>query len=242
MHDILTKRGLMQQRWSLLAVWALAAALVAGCTASPAASKPKVSEQATPATQAQTAPTPPTTGGQPKVAKSYSSPPAISIDPQKDYQATLHTNQGDITIQLLPKDAPVTVNSFVFLAREGFYEGVKFHRVVKGFVIQAGDPTGTGAGGPGYRFQDELPKESDYDRGVLAMANAGPNTNGSQFFITLDSLKGGLPKNYTIFGKVIAGMDAVDKIAAVPVQRGGSGEASSPTVDVRIDRVSVTEK
>ncbi|MBI4498505.1 MAG: peptidylprolyl isomerase [Chloroflexi bacterium] len=165
----------------------------------------------------------------------------MSIDPQKDYYAVLHTNQGNITVHLLPQEAPITVNNFLFLAREGFYDGVTFHRVVRGFVIQAGDPTGTGAGGPGYRFQDELPRHLDYARGTLAMANAGPNTNGSQFFITLVDLQGRLPKNYTIFGAVTDGMDVVDRIGAVPVAQGRSGEPSSPTVDVRIDRVTITE-
>ena len=176
-------------------------------------------------------------------SKQYSAPPAMTVDPKKTYEAVLHTNFGDVTVQLLADVAPNAVNSFVFLAREGFYEGVKFHRVVSGFVIQGGDPTGTGSGGPGYRFKDELPSASlDYDRGMLAMANSGPNTNGSQFFITLDNLKGSLPKNYTIFGKVTAGMDAVDKIAAVPKQMGGDGAQSSPISPVLINSVTVTEK
>ena len=176
------------------------------------------------------------------MAKQYSSPPAMTIDPKKSYDALIQTNQGDFIVHLLPEVAPTTVNSFVFLAREGFYEGVKFHRVVKGFVIQAGDPTGTGAGGPGYKFQDELPKDLEYDRGVLAMANAGPNTNGSQFFVTLASLKGSLPKNYTIFGKVTDGMETVDKIGAAPVTRGGGGEVSSPTSEQIINKITITEK
>ena len=117
--------------------------------------------------------------------KNYPTQPPLNIDENKTYTATMKTNHGDIGIQLLPKNAPLTVNNFVFLARDGYYDGVKFHRIVKGFMIQGGDPTGTGAGGPGYKFIDELPTTLDYYKGILAMANAGPNTNGSQFFIML---------------------------------------------------------
>jgi cyclophilin family peptidyl-prolyl cis-trans isomerase len=172
----------------------------------------------------------------------WSSPPAMTVDQNKQYTATIKSNYGDITIQLFPKDAPLTVNNFIFLSRHGFYNGVKFHRVVKGFVIQGGDPTGTGRGGPGYRFADEKVTK-DYVAGTLAMANAGPNTNGSQFFITLSDLSGRLPKNYTIFGLVTAGLDVVQKIGAVPVKAEAPGdEASLPTVDVHIDSVITEEK
>jgi cyclophilin family peptidyl-prolyl cis-trans isomerase len=172
----------------------------------------------------------------------WSSPPPMTIDQNKQYTATIKTNYGDIEVQLFPKDAPVTVNNFVFLSRQGFYNGVKFHRVVKGFVIQGGDPTGTGAGGPGYKFADEKVTK-DYVVGTLAMANAGPNTNGSQFFITLSDLSGKLPKNYTIFGQVTGGLDVVQKIGNVPVQASLPGaEASSPTADVHIDSIIIQEK
>jgi len=167
-------------------------------------------------------------------------PPAMSIDQSKEYQATISTNFGDITVQLFPEEAPLAVNNFVFLARQGFYDGVKFHRVVAGFVIQGGDPTGTGSGGPGYRFADEAVTR-DYVAGTLAMANAGANTNGSQFFITLDDLFT-LPKKYTIFGIVTGGFDVVEKIGAVPVTRAPSGEVSLPTVDVHIDIISIQER
>jgi cyclophilin family peptidyl-prolyl cis-trans isomerase len=146
--------------------------------------------------------------------KQYPEPPGLTIDLNKAYRATLHTNHGDIALDLFPAQAPLAVNSFLFLAGEGFYDGVSFHRVVPGFVIQGGDPTGTGRGGPGYRFRDELETKRGYLRGTVAMANAGPNTNGSQFFICLGDLK--LPKKYTIFGRVTAGMDTVDAIAALP--------------------------
>jgi cyclophilin family peptidyl-prolyl cis-trans isomerase len=115
--------------------------------------------------------------------KRWPNPPAVKIDENKQYSANIKTNFGNITAELFPKDAPLAVNNFVFLAREGYYNNVKFHRVVRGFVIQAGDPTGTGTGGPGYRFADEKVTQ-DYTAGTLAMANAGPNTNGSQFFIS----------------------------------------------------------
>jgi len=165
----------------------------------------------------------------------WSSPPPMNIDQNKQYTATIKTKYGEIVLELFPADAPVTVNNFVFLARQGFYNGVKFHRVVKGFVIQGGDPTGTGTGGPGYRFADEKITK-DYAAGTLAMANAGANTNGSQFFITLIDLRGSLPKNYTIFGQVSSGFDVVQKIGAVPVQ------GSSPVKDVLIDSITIEEK
>lgn len=144
----------------------------------------------------------------------YATAPDLDIDLDAEYTATLHTTLGDITLSFLPAEAPQATNNFLFLARDGFYDGVIFHRIVPGFVIQGGDPTGTGTGGPGYQFRDELDGSGDYSRGTLAMANAGPNTNGSQFFICLDDV--GLPHSYTIFGRVTDGMDVVDAIAALP--------------------------
>lgn len=169
----------------------------------------------------------------------WTTPPPMTIDQNKTYQALIKTNFGDITVQLLPKDAPLAVNNFVFLSRQGFYEGVKFHRIIKGFMMQGGDPTGTGAGGPGYRFADE-PVTRRYTPGTLAMANAGPNTNGSQFFIMLADYP--LPPSYTIFGLTTAGLDVVKKIGEVPVGIGGDGAPSKPTVDVRINSITITEK
>src|SRR5438128_8408609 len=153
--------------------------------------------------------------------------PEMVIDPAKQYTATIQTTEGRMTAQLLPAEAPMTVNNFVFLAREGFYDGVPFHRVMKGFMVQTGDPTGTGAGGPGYRFGDE-PIRSVYEPGTLAMANSGPNTNGSQFFIVHGDMRGRLPKNYTIFGRLTGGVDTLDKIASTTVKTSRSGEASQP--------------
>jgi cyclophilin family peptidyl-prolyl cis-trans isomerase len=149
--------------------------------------------------------------------------------------ATIHTTKGDIDVMLFTEDAPKAANNFLDLARKGFYDGVIFHRVVPGFVIQGGDPTGTGRGGPGYQFDDE-PFKGDYDRGTLAMANAGPNTNGSQFFICLADLRGRLPKNYTIFGRVTNGMDVVDAIAA-----GATGANDRPADPVAMTSVEVAE-
>ncbi len=169
--------------------------------------------------------------------------PKLVIDKNKQYTATMKTTYGDIVIQLFPKDAPLTVNNFVVLARKGFYDNVKFHRIVKGFMIQGGDPTGTGSGGPGYKFADELPTTLDYTKGTVAMANSGPNTNGSQFFIMLGNYSnGGLPKKYSIFGRVTSGQDVVDKIGLIPVKMGPSGEVSSPMADVHIITVTITEQ
>ncbi|MDQ2905320.1 MAG: peptidylprolyl isomerase [Chloroflexota bacterium] len=134
----------------------------------------------------------------------------MQIETNKTYQATIKTNKGDIHLQLNPAEAPQTVNNFVALARDGYYDGVTFHRVVPGFVIQGGDPTGSGSGGPGYQFADE-PVRRPYRAGTVAMANAGPNTNGSQFFICLED-QATLPPSYTIFGDTTSGMDVVKSI------------------------------
>lgn len=171
----------------------------------------------------------------------YSSPPQMAIDPNKTYTAAIRTTLGDMTAELFSKDAPKTVNNFVFLSKDGFYKNVKFHRIIKGFMAQTGDPQGTGMGGPGYQFEDE-PVTRNYLRGTLAMANAGKNTNGSQFFIVHADYP--LPKNYTIFGQVTgqASLEVLDKIAATPVRPGPTGEASVPTQDVLITGVDITEK
>jgi cyclophilin family peptidyl-prolyl cis-trans isomerase len=163
--------------------------------------------------------------------------PPMVIDPLKNYSAILHTENGDITIELYAEDAPLAVNNFVFLANEGWYDGVTFHRVLPGFVAQAGDPTGTGLGGPGYAFENEISDDLSFNRaGVVGMANAGPDSNGSQFYITfapVPHLDGG----YTIFGQVIAGMDVVESITPRDPQQG----ASLPPGD-RIVSVTIVEK
>lgn len=140
------------------------------------------------------------------------SPPEMTIDTDTVYRATITTPKGEIVMDLDPALAPVTVNNFVTLARQGYYDGLTFHRVVPGFVIQGGCPEGTGTGGPGYKFADE-PVKGDYHLGAVAMANAGRNTNGSQFFICIENLKGRLDKNYNYFGKVVEGMDVALDIA-----------------------------
>ena len=138
--------------------------------------------------------------------------PAMSIDPKKSFQAKIKTNRGDIELELYPEYAPETVNNFVFLANQGFYDEVIFHRVISNFMIQGGDPTGSGTGGPGYRFEDETAGNPlKHETGVISMANAGPNTNGSQFFIT-HSPQSHLNGNHTVFGKVTKGKDVVDAI------------------------------
>ena len=152
--------------------------------------------------------------------KSYSAPPRMSIDTAKDYTATLNTSRGTIVCELFAKDAPLTVNNFVFLAKDKFYDGLVFHRVIKDFMVQGGDPTGTGRGGPGYEFQDETknnPHKFD-GPGVLAMANSGPDTNGSQFFITVKATPW-LNGKHTIFGHVREGQDVVDAISKAPADR-----------------------
>ncbi|KPL80516.1 peptidylprolyl isomerase [Ornatilinea apprima] len=145
-------------------------------------------------------------------AKQWKTPPAMQIDPAKTYRVTMKTNKGTIELDLYPEHAPKTVNNFVFLVKEGFYDGVTFHRVINNFVIQGGDPTGTGMGGPGYRFEDELVGNPlKHETGVMSMANAGPNTNGSQFFIT-HSPQPHLNGKHTVFGRVVNGMDVVNAI------------------------------
>lgn len=174
-----------------------------------------------------------------KISLTHVPPMEMQIDAAKTYTATLHTSKGDIVIALDAKNTPVTANNFVALARKGFYNGTIFHRTLADFMIQGGDPTGTGTGDPGYRFDDE-PVVGEYTRGTVAMANAGPNTNGSQFFIMHADV--GLQKNYVIFGKVLSGLDAVDAIATAPVMMSGSGEKSRPVSPVVVESVEISEK
>ena len=145
-------------------------------------------------------------------SKQYAAAPPMAVDPEKTYHVTLETSRGAIKLDLFPQYAPKTVNNFVFLAREGFYDGTSFHRVISDFMIQGGDPTGTGRGGPGYTFEDEFHQNPlRHERGVLSMANAGPGTNGSQFFIT-HGPQPHLDGRHTVFGKVTDGLDVVDTI------------------------------
>lgn len=171
--------------------------------------------------------------------KQFSSPPKMTISPDKKYKAAISTSKGDMEIELFAKDTPVTVNNFVYLARTGFYDGTIFHRIIKDFMIQGGDPKGDGSGGPGYTFDDEKITK-DYKRGIVAMANRGPNTNGSQFFIMHKDYD--LPKNYVIFGQVINGLDTLDKIAETPTADNGNGEKSKPTETVKIEKIQISEE
>jgi cyclophilin family peptidyl-prolyl cis-trans isomerase len=161
----------------------------------------------------------------------------MTIDPSKHYAATIDTSMGTMHADLFASEAPATVNNFVFLAQQGFYDGVTFHRVINNFMVQTGDPTGTGTGGPGYRFNDE-PVKRQYVRGTLAMANAGPNTNGSQFFIVQKDYP--LPPNYTIFGQLTDGLDVLDKIATTPTGP-GKGGPDTPKSPITINSITINE-
>jgi cyclophilin family peptidyl-prolyl cis-trans isomerase len=162
--------------------------------------------------------------------KSYNAAPAMAIDPDRTYHATLKTDKGDVRIELYAKDAPETVNNFVFLARDGFYDGVVFHRVIPGFMAQGGDPTGSGSGGPGYKFKDEFGART-HQAGTLSMANSGPNTNGSQFFICYEP-QPHLNGRHTVFGQVTDGMEVVRSFAERDPQRGGPPAATITTVEI----------
>lgn len=180
-----------------------------------------------------------TTAGTNTETKTMQKPTTVSIDTQKQYQALLKTTAGDITIDLAADKTPITANNFIVLARAKFYDNVIFHRAIDGFMIQGGDPEGTGSGGPGYRFDDEK-FDGEYLRGTVAMANAGPNTNGSQFFIMHKDYP--LPKNYVIFGKVSTGIEVVDKIATAETTVAFGGEKSKPVNPVKITSVEIIEK
>ncbi len=169
------------------------------------------------------------------MAKQYASPPPMTIDAKKTYTATIETTEGTMTAELYPKIAPQTVNAFVFLAKDGFYEGVIFHRVIPGFMIQGGDPTGTGTGGPGYRLKAEF-NDIKHDRGVLSMARTSdPNSAGSQFFV-MHAKSPHLDNQYTAFGKVTTGLDVVDKIANAP-----KGAQDRPHKPAQIKKITIAE-
>ena len=175
--------------------------------------------------------------------KQYSAHPGTVIAAGKSYSAVIKTNLGDMTFDLLADEAPLAVNSFVFLAREGYFDGVIFHRIIPGFMGQSGDPTGTGGGGPGYKYDIETPS-GPYIRGSLAMANAGPGTNGSQFFIVFDNLteQGRLSPDYSLFGQMTNGEPALVALESVPVTAKPSGERSQPLEEVRISTIEIIER
>jgi len=173
-------------------------------------------------------------GSAPKKQK-FDAAPEMGIDPSKRYTATMETSMGTLVIALDPIAAPITVNNFVFLAAQHYYDGVIFHRIIQGFVCQGGDPDGNGRGGPGYKFVDELPKAGKYQIGSLAMANAGPNTNGSQFFLISGPSGVQLPPAYSLFGQVVKGLDIVEMMQNVP-----TGPGDRPKDDVVIRSVTIT--
>ena len=181
-------------------------------------------------------PTAPATDGSSPQQRKFDEEPPMLIDTNKRYVATMVTSHGTMVIALDPLAAPKAVNSFVFLARYHYYDGVVFHRIIPGFVLQGGDPTGTGSGGPGYRFADELPEPGRYKLGSLAMANAGPNTNGSQFFVISGPDGVRLPPLYSHFGAVVSGLDVIETIDAIGTRSG------TPTEQAVIQSVTIEEK
>jgi cyclophilin family peptidyl-prolyl cis-trans isomerase len=180
-------------------------------------------------------PVPPNADGSSPQQRTFDEQPPMVIDTAKRYTATMVTSHGTMVLALDPLAAPKTVNSFVFLARYHYYDGVIFHRIIPGFVLQGGDPTGTGSGGPGYKFEDELPAAGRYQVGSLAMANAGPHTNGSQFFIISGSDGARLPPQYALFGAVVSGGEVVAAIDAIGTHSG------KPKEQVVIESVTITE-
>lgn len=180
-------------------------------------------------------PAPNPDGSSPRLTR-FAEPFEHAIDAGHQYQATISTSMGDMVAYLYPEKAPATVNNFVNLARHHYYDGLVFHRVIEGFMIQGGCPEGSGRGGPGYRFDDELPEPNRYEVGSLAMANAGPNTNGSQFFVVSGPSGVGLPPSYSLFGKLISGLDVLDAI-----QRVETGRGDRPATDVVINSVTISE-
>ena len=218
-----------------LAVVAVVAIIAILINASTGGKKSSASSSTTvPATYG-TSPCPKADGSSPKTEK-FSAPPQLCIDPSKTYTATMTTDAGTMQIALDAKAAPMTVNNFVFLARYHFFDGLTFHRVIPGFVVQGGDPQGTGAGGPGYTFADELPAAGAYKIGSLAMANSGANTNGSQFFIITGSDGVQLPPQYSLFGMVTSGIDVAHKIEADGTSSG------TPKVVHKMVSVTITEQ
>ena len=180
-------------------------------------------------------PCPPADGSAERRTEFADAPP-MCIDPTSSYTAVLDTSLGSITIELDAAKAPLTVNNFVVLSRYRYYEGIIFHRIINGFMCQGGDPTGTGRGGPGYNFADELPQPGEYQIGSVAMANAGPNTNGSQFFLVSGASGVGLPPHYSLFGQITDGLDVLESMQNVQTDR-----SDRPLDDVVINSVSITE-
>lgn len=219
--------------------------LISGCASSGSSTQAGSSSQASASSPASTsaaatgqATACPPADGSAKRVTSFAAAPPMCIDASKKYTATMTTDAGTMTLALDPAKAPKAVNNFVVLSRYHFYDGLTFHRVIKGFMIQGGDPAGNGTGGPGYAFEDELPATPDYTTGTLAMANAGPGTQGSQFFIVSAEPGASLPADYTIFGKLTNGMNVLKAIEA----DGGTGQAGTPAKVHAITSVTITEQ
>lgn len=203
---MLTRR--LPRAVSIVLMMVMVGLLGVACGGSPPEPAPQPSPAPAPAPAPQPAPAPtPEPAAKPK---KYDSPPEMMIDTSKQYIATIEMEKGNLVLELFAADVPVTVNNFVFLSREGFYDGSTFHRVIPGFMVQGGDPTGTGRGSAGYRFEDEFSAHK-HEAGTLSMANAGPNTNGSQFFITF-SPQSGLDGKHSVFGRLIEGMDVLESL------------------------------
>ncbi|MGI9646122.1 MAG: peptidylprolyl isomerase [Ilumatobacteraceae bacterium] len=214
-------------------------------TAEPA-TVPTVAEGAVPDTTEAPAPTttveanvapadigcPPTDGSAERYT-SFSAPPPDCLDPDASYTAVITTNKGEFTVELDQEQAPATVNNFVFLARYGYFDATECHRIIPGFVVQCGDPTGTGTGDPGYRFEDELPEEGEYEIGSIAMANSGPDSNGSQFFVITGEQGAALPPAYSLFGGVVAGFD--ETVVVMEAAGTASGDPSEPIVIISVE-------
>ena len=193
-----------------------------------------------PGTTAAPTPCPAADGSSPKT-QTFAAPPALCIDPAKTYTATVETNKGTFAVALDPTKAPKTVNNFVALARYHYYDDTPCHRIISGFVVQCGDPTGKGNGGPGYEFADELPQAGEYKVGSLAMANSGPNTNGSQFFVITGDQGAALPANYSLFGQVTDGFDTTVKAMEAAANPDPSTNGVPPKEPINITKVTITE-
>jgi cyclophilin family peptidyl-prolyl cis-trans isomerase len=239
----------MRMNWMIAAL--VAALAAAGCSgpAKPGTPGSTYNKAQQPAGTTQQQGQAPAAPAQPKTVNGkpqWPAPPKMEIDVNKQYTATLKTSLGEIKIELWPKESPQGVNNFVFLARQGFYDGLTFHRVIKSFMIQGGDPVGNGTGGPGYRFAEELPPKHSYEKGIVAYARTqAPNSQGSQFFICNgpDCAKFLDPQpNYTQFGKVVAGLDVLDKLSSVEVVMAGEPTPSKPKTPPVIEKVTIDEK
>lgn len=235
------KERLRQRRNRLIVNLVILGVVVGGIAYFVAQSRTEQDQDDTAAASATPTPTP----GDPDCGNQYSEPPQQTLEEGTDYVMVMETSKGTIEIDLAEEESPITVNSVVFLAKEGFYDGLRFHRLVEGFALQGGDPCGDGSGGSGYQVTEAPPEGFVYEEGVVAMAKAGPDpagTSGSQFFIVPGDQAETLPAQYAFLGRVIGGMDVVKEIEAVPTEDPGTGEKSRPLQDVLILTVTIEER